>query len=81
VRKPDLSDEKLLELVPGPDFPTGGEVLIGSGVRDTYLYGRGSIPMRGVAHIEEDSARQGSPQARRRGDHRAALSAEQSRLD
>ncbi len=53
VRKPDLSDEKLLELVPGPDFPTGGEVLIGSGVRDTYLTGRGSIPMRGVAHIEE----------------------------
>ena len=53
IRKPELSDEKLLELVPGPDFPTGGEVLIGSGVRDTYLSGRGSIPMRGVAHIEE----------------------------
>ncbi|MFZ9619657.1 MAG: DNA gyrase/topoisomerase IV subunit A [Prochlorococcaceae cyanobacterium] len=53
VRKPDLSDDKLLELVPGPDFPTGGEVLVGSGVRDTYLLGRGSIPMRGVAHIEE----------------------------
>ena len=53
IRKPDLGDEKLLELVPGPDFPTGGEVLIGSGVRDTYLSGRGSIPMRGVAHIEE----------------------------
>ena len=53
IRKPDLSDEKLLVLVPGPDFPTGGEVLIGSGVRDTYLSGRGSIPMRGVAHIEE----------------------------
>lgn len=53
VRQPDLSDDKLLELVPGPDFPTGGEVLIGSGVRDTYLSGRGSIPMRGVAHIEE----------------------------
>jgi len=53
VHQPDLSDEKLLELVPGPDFPTGGEVLIGSGVRDTYLLGRGSIPMRGVAHFEE----------------------------
>ncbi|MCX5947052.1 MAG: DNA topoisomerase 4 subunit A, partial [Cyanobacteria bacterium] len=53
IRKPDLSDEKLLELVPGPDFPTGGEVLVGTGVRDTYLGGRGSIPMRGVAHIEE----------------------------
>ncbi len=53
IRRPDLSDEKLLELVPGPDFPTGGEVLVGSGVRDTYLTGRGSIPMRGVAHLEE----------------------------
>ena len=53
IRKRDLSDEKLLELVPGPDFPTGGEVLIGAGLRETYLNGRGSIPMRGVAHTEE----------------------------
>jgi DNA gyrase subunit A len=53
IRKPDLDDSKLLELVPGPDFPTGGEVLLSSGIRDTYLGGRGSIPMRGVAHIEE----------------------------
>jgi len=53
IRNPDLSDEKLLELVPGPDFPTGGEVLVGAGVRETYLSGRGSIPMRGVAHTEE----------------------------
>ena len=53
VRKPEVSDEKLLELIPGPDFPTGGEVLISSGLQDTYLRGRGSIPMRGVAHTEE----------------------------
>jgi len=53
VRKPDLSDDKLLELIPGPDFPTGGEVLLGTGLRETYLQGRGSIPMRGVAHTEE----------------------------
>ncbi|MFL0778025.1 MAG: DNA topoisomerase (ATP-hydrolyzing) subunit A [Prochlorococcus sp.] len=53
IRKPDLSDEKLLHYIPGPDFPTGGEVLLGSGVRETYLKGRGSIPMRGVAHVEE----------------------------
>ena len=53
IRKPDLPEEKLLAMVPGPDFPTGGEVLLGSGVRDTYVTGRGSIPMRGVAHIEE----------------------------
>jgi DNA gyrase subunit A len=53
LRKPGIEDEKLLDLVPGPDFPTGGVVLTGAGVRDTYLSGRGSIPMRGVAHIEE----------------------------
>jgi DNA gyrase subunit A len=53
IRRRDLSDEKLLELVPGPDFPTGGEVLTGASLRETYLTGRGSIPMRGVAHIEE----------------------------
>ena len=53
IGKPELAEEKLLAMVPGPDFPTGGEVLLGSGVRDTYLSGRGSIPMRGVAHIEE----------------------------
>ena len=53
VRERDLSNDKLLKLIPGPDFPTGGEVLLGSGVRDTYLRGRGSIPMRGVAHVEE----------------------------
>lgn len=53
VRNPELSDQKLLELIPGPDFPTGGVVLTGSGLQETYLQGRGSIPMRGVAHIEE----------------------------
>ena len=53
IRQPELSDDKLLTLIPGPDFPTGGEVLLSSGLRDTYLAGRGSIPMRGVAHIEE----------------------------
>ena len=53
IRKPELSDDKLLDLIPGPDFPTGGEVLLSSGLRETYLNGRGSIPMRGVAHTEE----------------------------
>merc|ERR1712185_118283 len=53
IRQPELSDSKLLELIPGPDFPTGGEVLLSAGLRDTYLHDRGSIPMRGIAHIEE----------------------------
>jgi len=53
VKKPSLSEEKLLEIIPGPDFPTGGEILISNGIRETYTKGRGSIPMRGIAHIEE----------------------------
>ena len=52
VRKPELSDEKLLELVPGPDFPTGGQILGRSGIREIYLTGRGSVTMRGVASVE-----------------------------
>ena len=35
VQNPDLSEEEVLKLIPGPDFPTGGEVLLGSGVRET----------------------------------------------
>ncbi len=53
IRKPEINDEKLLKIIPGPDFPTGGEILLGSGIKETYLKGKGSIPMRGVTHIEE----------------------------
>nr|WP_269616413.1 DNA topoisomerase (ATP-hydrolyzing) [Prochlorococcus marinus] len=53
IKKPTLDEEKLLELIPGPDFPTGGEILISNGIKETYTKGRGSITMRGIAHIEE----------------------------
>nr|WP_269609191.1 DNA topoisomerase (ATP-hydrolyzing) [Prochlorococcus marinus] len=53
IKKPSLEEKKLLELIPGPDFPTGGEILISNGIKDTYTKGRGSITMRGIAHIEE----------------------------
>lgn len=53
IKKPELSDEKLLKIIPGPDFPTGGEILLGSGIRETYTKGKGSIPMRGMTHVEE----------------------------
>jgi len=52
LRNPRLSDEDLLQLIPGPDFPTGGEIPVGSGLREAYLQGRGSIRVRGVAHVE-----------------------------
>tara|TARA_Y100001968_G_scaffold42936_1_gene32995 strand:+ start:19 stop:2421 length:2403 start_codon:yes stop_codon:yes gene_type:complete len=53
IKKPSLEEKKLLELIPGPDFPTGGEILLSNGIKETYTKGRGSISMRGIAHIEE----------------------------
>ncbi|MBD2578848.1 DNA topoisomerase (ATP-hydrolyzing) [Oscillatoria sp. FACHB-1406] len=56
IDKPDLADEKLWELIPGPDFPTGGEIVAVEGLRETYATGRGIIPVRGVARIERMNA-------------------------
>jgi DNA gyrase subunit A len=52
IDRPDLEDEKLFEMIPGPDFPTGGEILDTVGIREAYRTGRGLIPTRGIAHIE-----------------------------
>ena len=43
---------KLLELVPGPDFPTGGYIVGRSGIQQAYLTGRGMVIMRAKAEIE-----------------------------
>jgi DNA gyrase subunit A len=43
---------KLLELVPGPDFPTGGYIVGRAGIRSAYLSGRGAVIMRAKAEIE-----------------------------
>jgi DNA gyrase subunit A len=50
---PDISLERLMELVPGPDFPTAGVILGRSGIRQAYETGRGAIPIRARAEIEE----------------------------
>ena len=52
IDDPDVSAEQLLEIVPGPDFPTGGEIVGRSGARQALLTGRGSVIMRGVSSIE-----------------------------
>jgi DNA gyrase subunit A len=43
---------KLLELIPGPDFPTGGYILGRQGIQQAYLTGRGAVVMRAKAEIE-----------------------------
>nr|WP_245986129.1 DNA gyrase subunit A [Azospirillum thermophilum] len=49
----DITDEELLEHVPGPDFPTGGLILGRSGSRSALLTGRGTIILRARTEIEE----------------------------
>ncbi|MEM1369574.1 MAG: DNA topoisomerase (ATP-hydrolyzing) [Cyanobacteria bacterium P01_H01_bin.15] len=53
IDNPELSDEKLWALIPGPDFPTGGEIVGTQGIQDAYRVGRGSIPVRGKVQLEE----------------------------
>lgn len=52
INKPDISDEKLLEIIPGPDFPTGGIIFGREGIRDAHLTGQGRIIVRARAVIE-----------------------------
>ena len=46
--------EKLIELIPGPDFPTRGLIVGRDGIEDAYRTGRGSVRMRAVVNVEED---------------------------
>jgi DNA gyrase subunit A len=59
LENPDADEEKTLtavmKKVKGPDFPTSGLIVGAQGITDAYTTGRGSIRMRGVAEIEEDT--------------------------
>ncbi len=50
--KPDMTVEELMEVLPGPDFPTGGLILGRAGIRSAYATGRGSIIMRSRVSTE-----------------------------
>jgi DNA gyrase subunit A len=53
VDKPEITIEELTEIIPGPDFPTGGQVLGRNGILGMHHNGRGSIMMRAKTSIEE----------------------------
>ncbi|GAB5374730.1 MAG: DNA gyrase subunit A [Acuticoccus sp.] len=53
IDDPALSILALMEIVPGPDFPTGGIILGRAGIRSCYETGRGSVLMRGKVRVEE----------------------------
>jgi DNA gyrase subunit A len=53
IDNPEISDSELMDIVPGPDFPTGGIILGHAGSKAALLLGRGSVIMRGRATIDE----------------------------
>ncbi|MBT8472444.1 MAG: DNA gyrase subunit A, partial [Marinicaulis sp.] len=53
IENPDVTDEELISIVPGPDYPTGGIMLGRAGAKAALLLGRGSVVTRGRATIEE----------------------------
>jgi DNA gyrase subunit A len=56
IHNPDLTNRELQRYIPGPDFPTGGQILGHEGIQEMYETGRGSITLRGVARVETVSA-------------------------
>ncbi|HEY3890065.1 MAG TPA: DNA gyrase subunit A [Caulobacteraceae bacterium] len=53
IDDPEIGAEALLDIVPGPDFPTGAEIVGRSGARQALMTGRGSVIVRGASTIEE----------------------------
>jgi len=55
IENPAATVEELMTVMPGPDFPTGGAIMGREGIHDAYTTGRGSLKVRGKAHIEQTS--------------------------
>ncbi|MGP0061737.1 MAG: DNA gyrase subunit A [Beijerinckiaceae bacterium] len=53
IDRPEMTIEELIDIIPGPDFPTGGNILGRAGIRHAYTNGRGSILVRAKVEIEE----------------------------
>jgi DNA gyrase subunit A len=54
IENPDLTMEEILDIIPGPDFPTGGQLLGREAIRQAYLSKRGTLVIRATAAIETD---------------------------
>jgi len=53
IKKPTITDEEIFNLIPAPDFPTGGIICGRSGILQAYRTGHGSVTIRGIVEIEE----------------------------
>jgi DNA gyrase subunit A len=57
IEDPNVTIDQLMELIPGPDFPTGGIICGRQGIRDGYTTGRGKVSLRARADIREEGSR------------------------
>lgn len=55
IEEDNITNEDLMQVIKGPDFPTGGQILGREGIREAYTTGRGKITVRAEAEIEEMS--------------------------
>ncbi len=53
IREPELTVENLMQLVPGPDFPTGATIYGRAGIYQAYKTGRGTVVMRAKSNVEQ----------------------------
>ncbi|MBT6995354.1 DNA gyrase subunit A [Candidatus Woesearchaeota archaeon] len=53
IDNPEITDEELIQIIPGPDFPTGGQILGRNGITKAYKTGRGMVRVRGVCEVQE----------------------------
>ncbi|MCH7872627.1 MAG: DNA gyrase subunit A, partial [Planctomycetes bacterium] len=53
IANPEIGLDELIEIVPGPDFPTGGVICGREGIRQAYSTGHGAMAVRGVMHVED----------------------------
>jgi DNA gyrase subunit A len=68
IDNPNLPDHELWTIIPGPDFPTGGEILGNEGICEAYRSGKGIIPVRGVVHLEAANQQVRQIKSRKRRD-------------
>jgi len=54
IKKPDISMEELIDIIKGPDFPTGGIIIGKAGIREMYVTGKGSFTVRGRVEVKHD---------------------------
>ena len=57
LQKPKTSLEQIMELIPGPDLPSGGVILVGEGITEAYQSGKGSFKMRAKISVESVAPR------------------------